>query len=130
MKTNQIIPRTIEKNIYLDILEISNIELQKKSWFGLAENHVSSYSELMCRLFDDDQFELFLDKYVLQLDYAIPFRNKLELLKESLNAFNNEEAKTDMEIINDVEWIKISQLAKSIITDWPPARRSALTTPR
>jgi len=120
MKTNQIITRTIEKNIYFDILEISNIELQKESWFGLAENHVSSYSELMCRLFDDDRFELFLDEYVFQLDYAVSFREKLELLKESLNTFNNDEAKTEMEIINDIEWIKISQLAKSIITDWSP----------
>lgn len=47
--------RTIE-NIYRDLLELSDITLQKKLWLNQNNNTglLSSYSELMCRLFDDN----------------------------------------------------------------------------
>ena len=54
----------IIKNIYSDILELSDLELQKKLW--LNENNetglISSYTELMCRLFDDNKIEDFFSK--------------------------------------------------------------------
>lgn len=115
---NQDTIKRIEKNIYSDILEISDIEFQKKVWFGLQANYVSSYAEVMCRLFDDHQYELFVKKYTYQLNYISSFREQLEILKNKLISFNKEENKSDIEIVNDIEWIKISQLAKSIINEW------------
>ena len=51
MKTNVI------KNIYSDILELSSLEKQKKYWLNNDPENASSYVEVMCRLFDDNDFD-------------------------------------------------------------------------
>lgn len=54
----------IIKYIYDSIIELSNLDLQRKLW--LNENNdtglISSYVELMCSLFDDFHFDDFVDK--------------------------------------------------------------------
>ncbi|MDR3244935.1 MAG: hypothetical protein LBT50_00700, partial [Prevotellaceae bacterium] len=108
----------IERNIFLHILEISDIDFQKKVWFGHSEKYVSSYVEVMCQLFDDDNYNLFLEKDAKSLNYTLSFRKKLQLLGDELNSFNREDNKDDLEIINDYQWQKISKLAKLIINEW------------
>jgi len=111
--------KTIEKNVFLDILEISDVEFQKKAWFGYYVNYCSSYTEIMCGLFDDNQFDLFIKEDVLKLNYSVSFCDKLRVLQTKLKLFNGDDNKKDIEIIYDVDWIEISQLAKSIINEWP-----------
>ena len=111
--------RIIERNIFLHILEISDIEFQKRAWFGQYENYISSYSELMCQLFDDDKYTLFINQYAKSLGYSLSFIKKLSTLELELNNFNKNELFSDLEIINDFYWHKISEIAKTIIQEWP-----------
>ncbi|GHU61601.1 hypothetical protein FACS1894123_01230 [Bacteroidia bacterium] len=116
---NKTLLKRIERNIFLDILEISDIEFQQIVWLGHCETYISSYVEVMCRLFDDNKFDLFLDEYTQVLDYTSSFQENLQFLKENLDSYNKANNKTDLEILNDPQWNKISKLAKSIINDWP-----------
>ena len=111
--------KTVERNIFLQILEISDIEFQKKAWFGQYKNYISSYSELMCKLFDDNNYVIFIEQYTKLLGYDLPFIKKLQLLEFELNRFNKEEKLSDLEIINNLYWHKISKIAKAIIREWP-----------
>jgi len=108
-----------ERNIFFHILEISDIEFQKRAWFGQYKNYISSYSELMCRLFDDDKYTLFINQYAKSLGYSFSFIKKLNALELKLNSFNKNELLSDLEIINDSYWHKISDMAKTIIQGWP-----------
>jgi len=117
---NEDLLRRIEGEIYFNILEISNVEFQKKLWFGHYKNYWSSYVELMCMLFDDNQFNLFIQQYTSLLHYSSDFTTKLSCLRDSLKNFNKEDNKSDIEIVNDPEWIQISKLAKEIINEWTP----------
>ena len=111
--------KRIEKNIFRDILEISDIEFQRIIWFGHCKTHISSYVEVMCRLFDDDNFELFLKEDTQTLNYPFSFQKALQRLKENLNNYNKADDKTDLEVLTDPQWQEISKLAKSIINEWP-----------
>jgi hypothetical protein len=110
--------RKVEKDIYIDILEISNIEFQKKLWFSHYKNYFSTYADLICDLFDDNQFDIFIQQYASLLHYTLDFIRKLSYLRDSLKNFNKEDNKSDIEIINNPQWIKISKLAKEIIDEW------------
>jgi hypothetical protein len=116
---DEILLKRIEYEIFLDILEISDIEFQKKIWFTEFEKIFSSYAEIMCRLFDDNQYECFIEKYTTPLGYPLSFQKKLYEFRDKLNNYNKEDNKSDLEIINDPKWREISKLAKSIITEWP-----------
>lgn len=111
--------RQIERNIFFHILEISDINFQKKIWFNYYPNYISSYRELMCSLFDDDNFLLFLDQYTTLLNYDEQFKNKLYSLYKKLISFNSKDDLTDKQIIENKHWVIISKYAKTIIKKWP-----------
>jgi hypothetical protein len=103
----------IIKNIHSDLIELSSIELQKSYWLGNDPEYISSYVELMCRLFDDSSFENFIsngEKFGLNKHQI----NLLSELSDSLNSYK--ERVTDQEIIADPEWNKISEKAKLVLT--------------
>jgi hypothetical protein len=54
------------ENIYNDILELSDVNIQRKLWLNEANNTglISSFTELMCRLFDDNNLDGFIDDAV------------------------------------------------------------------
>lgn len=106
------------ENIYRLINELSNLSLQRKLW--LNENNdtglISSYSELMCSLFDDYDIDSFLDYEAVELGLSKKLIYELEELRESLNRYH--EKGSDEEIINDPEWKLIVDQAKKIIDRW------------
>lgn len=106
------------QNIYNDLLELSDLGFQKKLW--LNENNdtglISSYTELMNRLFDDDDFDDFIDNHVSKIGVDSNMISKLNLLRHSLNRY--EEKETDKEIINDPKWAELSSQARLIIEMW------------
>ncbi len=111
--------KIIIKNILNDIFEISNINLQRKLW--LNENNdtkkISSYVELMCRLFDDNNFEEFTEIEIYKLGYSKRLCIELNKLKELLNSY--QEQKTDEEIIIDPKWLEIVNQAKLVLALLP-----------
>lgn len=108
----------ITKNIYDDISELSNLSLQRKLW--LNENNdtglISSYVEVMCRLFDDNGVDRFIDVTASKIGMSSELISELNRLRDLLE--NYKEKETDEEIINDPEWKKIVEQANIVIKEW------------
>jgi hypothetical protein len=106
------------ENLYEKIIELSNSSLQRKLW--LNENNdtglISSYSELMCSLFDDFGFDEFVDTGAVKIGLSNSLIFELNCLREMLNAYVEKES--DKEIINDIEWGKIIEQAKIVVEKW------------
>lgn len=72
-------------NIYKDILEISDINFQKRAWLNQDESVCSSYVEVMCRLFDDNNFDSFVEQDAKKYGLAPKLISELKTLQEMLN---------------------------------------------
>lgn len=107
--------RVIE-NIYNDLLELSNIEMQYDYWLGRNPNHVSSYVELMNRLFDDNDIERFADAVAEKRGFSAEFISELKVLIDLLNKY--EEKDTDRQILQDPKWESVVAQAKIVLTEW------------
>ncbi len=109
---------TIIDNIYRLIFELSDIKLQRKLWLNKNNDSglISSYSELMCSLFDDFNFDDFIENKASKMGLSKGLICELLNLRELLNSYN--EKNTDEEILNDSEWKKIVSQAKKIIDLW------------
>lgn len=103
-------------NIYNDIKEISDIDYQKRAWCNNSKYECSYYIEIMCRLFDDDNFDMFIDNNAKDYGFDSSFIVLLNQLRNMLN--NYIEKNSDIEIITDPKWIKIALHAKKIICLW------------
>ena len=79
---------TVRNNIYNDILEISDLEKQKRYWLNQSDGHSSSFNEVMCRLFDDNDFDNFTDEISKTYVNYPNFINELNLLKDLLNIYD------------------------------------------
>jgi hypothetical protein len=101
------------REIYLAISDIADIEKQKHSWAGDLANVVSSHAEIINTLYDFD-FDGFL-KYISINNLKL--FNQLNDFKLMIDNYDDS-GLTDLEILNDVDWIHITQKAKDIITNW------------
>lgn len=104
------------KNIYSCIKEISDENFQQKIWVNALGPEVSSYTEIMCMLYDDFKFDEFIQN---KKELAIPEElfNLLVKLNDMINQY--QEKDSDKEIINDPKWHEIVLLAKDIIKIYP-----------
>jgi hypothetical protein len=105
-------------SIYTTIIELSDLDLQRKLWLNQENNTglISSYSELMCSLFDDLYFDYFVENEVSKIDLPNSAIVELRKLRELLNGYD--EKSSDVEIINDPEWKKVVEQAKIVIKEW------------
>ncbi|MCC6837193.1 MAG: hypothetical protein IT234_01530 [Bacteroidia bacterium] len=105
-------------NIYYNFVELSDVDLQKKLWLNEQNNsnQISSFTELYCRLFDDNDFDGFIISAKLNNVFSKNLLEQIIHLREMLNNYNEKE--TDREIINDPEWSKIVTHAKLVIENW------------
>ena len=110
----------LRKNVRLrrfeSLFELSHYEFQKKVWIEAGiENHISDYSEAICKYFDDLDLCNGLLKFrdegfitEIEAEIFIDFHNKLE-------DFVNDPEKnnfTDIMILQDSKWINLTNLAK------------------
>lgn len=106
------------ENIYNDIIELSDVALQRKMW--LNDNNetgqISSYTEVMCRLFDDNNFDDFIDNKAYKMGLSGSTIYELNKLRGLLNNYNEEDS--DEKIITDPEWKKVVEQAKVAIKEW------------
>ena len=107
----------MNKNIYQRIIELADVNLQRKLWLNEDNESglISSYNELLCSLFDDFNFDYFIDNSASKIltHSTIVELNKL---RELLNAY--EEKDSDEEIIKDPEWMKIVEQANVVLREW------------
>lgn len=111
------INKEILNNIYNDLLELSSKDLQISYWITGKDGKVSGYTELMCRLFDDDDFDLFVEKEVFELGFSKDLIHELHLLRNQLNQYN-EADKSREQIIYDKAWQTIVAQAHKVINLW------------
>jgi hypothetical protein len=111
------ISKPVLKNIYNDILELSSRDLQISYWLKGDQGKISGYVELMNSLFDDSDFDLFVDKEILDLKLSDNFIQEIQKLRDLLNLYNDK-GKSQEEIIYDIEWQKITAQAQKVIYLW------------
>lgn len=109
--------KLVLRNIYNNIEELSNLDLQYKVWIKAEiPNYVSSYIELINR-FDDNDYEGFITKDIKEFDLKEEFIHKLVEVHTLLENYNGID-KTHLEIINDQAWRAISDVAKEVKALW------------
>ncbi len=110
--------KIIIENIYNDLLEISDLSLQEKLWLNRnnSTGRISSYTELVCRLFDDNNIDNFIKISASENGFSAKIVSELNLLRNKLNEY--EGRGTDEEIINDPKWKEISEQASKVIEEW------------
>jgi hypothetical protein len=105
-------------NIRQEINQLSDISLQRKLW--LNENNdtgfISSYVEVMCTLFDDNNFDSFIDVEAAKRGISPDLISELSKLRDLLN--NYQEKANDSEIIMDPKWMKVVNQAKIVLEKW------------
>ena len=100
----------IEKNflpwIYYWIKEASDIKQQKMHWLNEdnIDGGVSSYVELMCSLFDDLNFDDFVENTVSTLGFSDELINSLHDFRDELRNYIAEDDNDDEAIIKDPNW--------------------------
>lgn len=109
--------------IHDKIEELSSVDLQNKLWLNRNNDTglISSYPELMCTLYDDNNFELVLRKAMEKYGYSNNALNELYKLNSLLN--NYEEPYTDGYIddeliIKDSKWQVIVKQAQTVLANW------------
>lgn len=106
-----------KKNIYEAVKDISDIESQRMIWLGKNADYESSYDEYMMALYDDFSFNDFiLESNWRNTGLSQHLLAELKNLDVLLHLFNKN--RSDIEILNDLEWHKIVKQAKEVITVW------------
>lgn len=101
--------KQIALNILNDFKELSNLELQRELWFKGIKGQ-SSYSELICRLFDENCLEMYVEKRF----FPEEIREKLSILIDKLNHFDGDSMEQEA-ILNSPKWIEISGEAAKLL---------------
>ena len=96
--------------IYYWIKEASDIKQQKMHWLNEdnIDGGVSSYVELMCSLFDDLNFDDFVENTVSTLGFSD------ELIRNYIAEDDND----DEAIIKDPNWQIVVKKAQNVIVAW------------
>ncbi len=101
-----------KSNIRHLIKDISDIEYQKIAWFGLDKDIVDSPGEMYCALFDDLNFEIFLERS--DEDISDCQRKQGYKLIEKMNSIDElyiDNVNLD-DFINSKEWEDVRKEAK------------------
>lgn len=111
---------TDKEQIYECIVELSDLKLQRKLWLNEDNDTglISSYIELICTLFDDYNFDGFIDNYDTRNGLSQTTILQLRKLRELLNHYIQKEVEDNNAIINDLEWQKIVYFAQQVIKEW------------
>lgn len=103
-------------HLLFDLAELADPALQRKRWLSNDAHETSSYAELMCRLFDDNHLEQFIDSPDPDSRISAPTLKALTDLKNCLELYPEKE--TDEEILNDPAWIQITLQASKVLRSW------------
>ena len=113
-------PNIWRDNIYSALKDLSDIEYQKLTWLGKHPKYISSFTETLARVYDDFDFERYIQYYE-----SINGKNKIYIAFSELDKMIDDYQKIGYEtekqtegsqlILKDPNWIKITEKAKEII---------------
>jgi len=112
-------PALWKMNICKAIKNLADIELQKLTWSGKHPEYISSFTETLSSLYDDFDFERYIEyhKSVEGKDQFYKILSELDgLLKEYKDFGYETELIPDgyAVILNDVKWSNITNKAKEV----------------
>ncbi|HEX4839953.1 MAG TPA: hypothetical protein VFU89_05890 [Rhabdochlamydiaceae bacterium] len=105
------------QNIISFIEQIASAEFQEKGWVNNEIHDYCTFVETMCGLFDDSNFEEFIDNEAAGCGYTEEQIRKLDELRCALNAFDLQHGcyEDPAIIVKDPEWLKIRELANEAL---------------
>lgn len=97
--------------------QIASAEFQEKGWVKIENYDYCSFSETLCKLFDDANFEDFIDNDAKTFGLSDHQIGKLDQLRNSINSYVDKRGcYVEPEfIVKDPEWHNIRQLAKECL---------------
>ncbi len=104
-------------NILTMIEEISDKHYQEEVWLKGVGNEESSFNEAICGLFDDYDFDGFLDEYSTE-NYLNKLKiEKLKLFRDKLNQYllNIDDNLCTKDLLADPEWHNIQASASQVL---------------
>lgn len=105
-------------NIFSALKNISDLDNQRLIWNGKLSNYVSSFTEDINILYDDNAFEEYISFLLINKLGTELFISKLVDLNEMINGYLESGNKTDNEVLLDPKWIAITKKAGDIIENW------------
>jgi hypothetical protein len=104
-------------NVIESLKEIASAEFQEKGWVKNEVHDYCTFVETMCGLFDDSNFDEFIDEKAADWGYTEEQIDKLDKLRDALNAFDAEHGcyEDPAIIVKDPDWLKIRELAKDAL---------------
>lgn len=116
----------VKKEIYLRIKELSDVTIQKQLWLNQDNNigEISSYTELMCTLYDDLDFHSFAKKGLIVVNnveitdgkISKALLKEMQILDNMLQTYNA--SGDDSSVLVDSAWHKITHQASVVVTLW------------
>ena len=104
-------------NVVTFIKQIASAEFQEKGWVKNEIHDYCTFVETMCGLFDDSNFDDFIDEKAAEWGYSEEQIKKLDKLRCALNVFDAEHGcyEDPVIIVKDPDWLKIRELAKDAL---------------
>ena len=124
------------QNLVRAIHEYASFEFQQDAWIGKGR-YVSSYVEIICMLYDNCDFEsYFANKDFEKLGYSSCLIELFERFNEEIKIFKNRkevdywgEHLCCLDLFwSDSQWIKISEIAKTLLKEWSKEDRLVYET--
>jgi hypothetical protein len=105
------------KNITDSIKQIASAEFQEKGWIRNEIHDYCTFVETMCGLFDDSDFENFVDVKAAEWGFSDKQIMNFDILRRALNAYDEKYGcyQDPSFIVKDPEWLKIRELAKDAL---------------
>ena len=107
-----------EINLLRSLEDLSDLEMQKLSWSGNHPEIVFSFTEALAAVYDDFDFEEYIVRYksIHGEDgyYALLVELDTRLEAFQKDGYRMEESGGYQEILNDVRWKQITEIAKKI----------------
>lgn len=105
------------ENIIDCIKQIASEEFQEKGWVKNEIHDYCTFVETMCGLFDDANFEFFIENEAADLGYTKEQIEKLDRLRKALNEFDTKHGcyRDPVFIVRDSDWIKIRGMAREAL---------------
>lgn len=108
------------ENILEALNNLADIEYQKLAWAGKHPQHyISSFTEVLARLYDDLEFESFIEEFKFKNGDNEVYHNIIEL-NNMINLYKDYGYKTEklvngyLLILNDTKWINITNKSRDI----------------
>src|SRR5579872_2811997 len=100
-------------NVIESLKEIASAEFQEKGWVKNEVHDYCTFVETMCGLFDDSHFDEFIDEKAADWGYTEEQIEKLDKLRDALNAFDAEHGcyEDPAIIVKNPDWLRIRGMA-------------------